>query len=166
MISTTQVEFLPEKDDFIKTKHGKTRYIQNGDLSPVVDHLIVFVCGISSHSYSYFHLARSLMKELQQTDQVNAKTSYRFLRYDKYGRGKSSNPSDHHTSELFVEQLHSLLSEVELKPRRHETRCDDTKPRITVIGFSMGGAISIHFAAKYPELVDDLILFSPAGATW
>ncbi|EFC44860.1 predicted protein [Naegleria gruberi] len=30
----------------------------------------------------------------------------------------------------------------------------------------MGGCVSVHFAAKHSDIVDDLILFSPAGATW
>ncbi|KAG2393727.1 hypothetical protein C9374_007258 [Naegleria lovaniensis] len=156
-------------DQFLTTKHGKTRYILNGtNLSAPTDHLIVFVCGISSHSYSFHFLVKALMKQYEslRSSQQNIK----YLRYDKYGRGKSSNPLDIlHDGDLFVEQLYELIDGVELKPRRVEQQNNSSitlKPRITIIGFSMGGAIATLFASKHSDLVDDLILFSPAGAKW
>nr|CAG4707892.1 unnamed protein product [Naegleria fowleri] len=161
-----------QRDSFLTTKHGKTRYILNStNLEAPTDHLIVFVCGISSHSYSFHFLVKALMKQWTSS---SSSQNIKYLRYDKYGRGKSSNPTDIlHDGDLFVEQLYELIDGIELKPRQQQNNNNNNntstlsaKPRITIIGFSMGGAISTLFASKYSDLVDDLILFSPAGAKW
>ena len=153
---------------YLKGKNGNTRYIVNGSSNP--EHAIVFVCGISSHSYSYFHLVNAISKIYPDGDHIQ------YIRYDMYGRGKSDNPSADHTSDLFVDQLHELINGIVIKPRGEGLflfddyviwlKLPEKRPRITVIGFSMGGCVSVHFAAKHSDLVDDLILFSSVGATW
>lgn len=99
---------------YLKTKHGKTRYILDGPSeSDQVDHAIVFVCGISSHSYSYLHLMKAIEQTLNASSASSEKTIY--LRYDKYGRGKSENPEIEHSADLFVDQLYELIDNLIIK---------------------------------------------------
>ncbi len=77
---------------------------------------------------------------------------FRVLRYDIYGRGYSDRPAEVvHDVELYDRQLLELLRGLGL-----------TKP-VHVIGLSMGGVISIHFADRHPELLRSLTLLAPAG---
>jgi len=79
------------------------------------------------------------------------KAGFRILRYDQYGRGFSDRPASAvHSRELFVRQLKNLLDALSI-----------TEP-VTLVGPSFGGAISVGFAARYPERVRSLVLISPA----
>lgn len=80
-----------------------------------------------------------------------ADAGYRVLRYDLYGRGYSDRPSMKYTMDIFVGQLRELLDRLDIKTPVH------------LAGLSMGGAISVGFTARFPELVDRLCLISPAG---
>jgi len=79
------------------------------------------------------------------------KAGFRVLSFDLYGRGWSDSPDILYDEKLFSNQLASLLLKLEL----HE--------KMTLVGLSMGGPIAAHFASKYPNLVERLVLISPAG---
>lgn len=72
---------------------------------------------------------------------------------DLYGHGLSSCPSKAYTLSLFVDQIESILSYLKISTPR----------KINIIGFSLGGAVAVGFAGKYPECVEKLILIAPAG---
>ena len=76
---------------------------------------------------------------------------FRVLSYDLYGRGYSDRPRGPQSHEFFVQQLSDLLDAL------------DVNQPITLIGNSMGSAISAAFAAKHPTKVRQAILFVPAG---
>ncbi|KIC35835.1 alpha/beta fold hydrolase [Leisingera sp. ANG-M7] len=76
---------------------------------------------------------------------------YRVLTYDLYGRGYSDRPSGPQDRAFFLSQLEKLLEDQEAG--------DD----ITLIGYSMGGAIATAFAAAHPERLREMILLAPAG---
>lgn len=77
---------------------------------------------------------------------------YRAVRYDLYGRGWSDRPTNlDYDADLFDRQLMQLIEKLELKTP------------LTLAGVSMGGAISVIFAARHPELVRGVILVDPAG---
>ena len=76
---------------------------------------------------------------------------YRVLTYDLYGRGFSDRPRGRQDRAFFVQQLEDLLA--------HEGVDDD----ITVVGYSMGGAIAACFAATNPGRVRQMALIAPAG---
>ena len=77
---------------------------------------------------------------------------HRVLRYDLYGRGFSDRPTDlAHGPDLFDRQLLQLIQKLKLRTP------------VTLAGVSMGGAISVIFAERHPELVSALILVDPAG---
>ncbi|GKX67940.1 alpha/beta fold hydrolase [Inconstantimicrobium mannanitabidum] len=72
--------------------------------------------------------------------------SYKVIRYDVRGFGKSETPSK---SFSHIEDLKGLLNFLEVQ-------------RVNLIGVSMGGSIAIDFTLEYPELVKSLILSGPS----
>lgn len=76
---------------------------------------------------------------------------FRVLVYDLYGRGFSDRPGGPQDSAFFAAQLADLLEDQGIE--------DD----ITLLGYSMGGAIVAGFAATYPEKLRQLVLIAPAG---
>jgi pimeloyl-ACP methyl ester carboxylesterase len=80
-----------------------------------------------------------------------AQNNFRVLRYDLFGRGFSDRPDADYSIDLFVRQLSDLLDALRL-----------TRP-VSLIGLSMGGAISATFTARHPERVSKLVLIDPAG---
>ncbi|MBN2907659.1 MAG: alpha/beta fold hydrolase [Rhodobacteraceae bacterium] len=80
-----------------------------------------------------------------------ARMGFRVLRYDLYGRGFSDRPPGAQDSAFFLRQLDEMLT--------HEGLEGD----LTLVGYSMGGAIATAFAAEAPHRVDRLILLASAG---
>jgi len=76
---------------------------------------------------------------------------YRVLTYDLYGRGYSDRVPGRQTEAFFLTQLQDLL------------QAEGVTGPVTLMGYSMGGAISTAFAAKHPGRVSRLILLAPAG---
>lgn len=73
------------------------------------------------------------------------------LTYDLYGRGHSDAPRGRQTAHFFTRQLAELMD--------HE----GIDVPVTLIGYSMGGAIAASFAAQHPDRCHRLILIAPAG---
>lgn len=65
---------------------------------------------------------------------------------DNRGSGKSSRPNYPYTMDMFVEDLKSLLSYLNIKDKIH------------LCGISMGGMIAQNFVLKYPKIVKTLTL--------
>jgi pimeloyl-ACP methyl ester carboxylesterase len=81
-----------------------------------------------------------------------ADAGYRAVRYDRYGVGYSDRPSGiRYDADLFDRQLLELAGTLKVKTP------------LTLVGFSLGGNISVIFAKRHPELVKGLILVSPGG---
>ncbi len=76
---------------------------------------------------------------------------FRVLTYDLYGRGLSARPNGEQDSAFFNAQLAALLD--------HQ----GIEGQITLLGYSMGGAIATGFAAAHPDRVRQLCLIAPAG---
>ena len=78
--------------------------------------------------------------------------SYRVIRYDARGFGRSS-PADQPFSAH--DDLAALFRGLRI-------------PRASLVGLSMGGRIAIDFALAHPEKVDRLVLAAPgiSGGTW
>lgn len=77
------------------------------------------------------------------------KAGCRVLRYDMYGKGKSSCRPLDYDRELFRIQLSDLLTALGLSEPVH------------LVGFSFGGATAANFTAHHPERVRSLALISP-----
>lgn len=109
-------------------------------LGPVRGPVCVCVHGLTTSSYVWGGLTRGL-----------ALMGFRILIFDHYGRGYSDRPKGAHDDAFYLTELEELLA--------HEGVQDD----ITLIGYSMGGAIATLFAAAHPDRVRQLILLAPAG---
>jgi pimeloyl-ACP methyl ester carboxylesterase len=122
---------------FAKLSQGVTHYQW---LGPVRGPVLVAVHGLTTPSPVFYAIARGL-----------ARLGYRVLVYDLYGRGYSDAPEGPQDREFFMRQLRDLLAHQELE--------DD----LTLLGYSMGGAIATAFAAAHPGRMKRLILLAPAG---
>ncbi len=104
--------------------------------------VVVCVHGLTTPSFVYGPLAEGL-----------GQMGYRVLIYDLYGRGFSDRPRGDQDSGFFNRQLDDLLAD------------QGIEAPFTLVGYSMGGAISTAFAAESPERVKHLVLLAPAGAS-
>ncbi|MFH0937764.1 MAG: alpha/beta hydrolase [Planctomycetota bacterium] len=77
--------------------------------------------------------------------------SYRVIRYDARGHGKSALP----TNEPYIpaEDLNALLERLEIR-------------QANILGLSMGGAIAIDFTLLFPKVVSGLILVDSRPDGW
>ncbi|MCC6472887.1 MAG: alpha/beta fold hydrolase [Burkholderiales bacterium] len=72
------------------------------------------------------------------------------LRYDLRGSGLSEKPHQSLSVDTLADDLDALLEGLEIDGQ------------VAVVGVALGCATSVHFAAKYPGRVAELILMSPA----
>lgn len=74
--------------------------------------------------------------------------NYRVITIDMRGTGESDKPLDDYTPDLYAEDLHSIIKEI------------DDKKKIILVGESMGATIAMRYVAKYPGMIDKLVLLS------
>ncbi len=122
---------------FAKLSQGTTHYEWFG---PSRGPVVVLIHGLTTPSFVWRGMTRGL-----------AGSGYRVLTYDLYGRGYSDRSMRRQDAAFFNRQLNDLLA--------HEKVEDD----ITVVGYSMGGAIATCFAAAAPERIRQVVLLAPAG---
>ena len=122
---------------FADLPQGVTHYQWLGaDSGP----LIVCVHGLTTPSFVWRPLAARLER-----------LGFRVLVYDLYGRGFSDRPDGTQDTRFFVTQLEELLDAL------------GVDEPITLMGYSMGGAIAAAFAAKHGPRLRQLALLAPAG---
>jgi len=121
--------------NFIKLSDGYTHY----DISGRADNpVVLFIHGFSVPYYMWDKTFHSITE-----------AGYKTIRYDTYGRGLSDRPYAEYNEELFVRQIIELLDSLGINDK------------ISIIGTSMGGAVTAAFAAAYPEKISRLILIDP-----
>jgi pimeloyl-ACP methyl ester carboxylesterase len=96
---------------------------------------LLFIHGLSDNLVYWEFLAANLRNDFQ------------ILRYDLRGHGDSELGRDEIIMDTYVEDLHSLINDLGID-------------NVNLIGFSLGGAIALGFAVKYPEMVSSLVLMS------
>lgn len=124
--------------DFAPLPLGDTHYMLAGQARGP---LAVCVHGLTTPSFVW----EALLPEL-------ARLGFRVLVYDLYGRGFSDRPAGRQDAAFFIGQLDALLAGLL-----------EEDEEITLIGYSMGGAIAAAYAAHHPERVRRLVLLAPAG---
>lgn len=102
--------------------------------------VVVAVHGLTTPSPVWDSLAAAL-----------GELGYRVLAYDLYGHGYSANAPGPQGPDLHERQLDALLD--------HYALTED----VTLMGYSMGGAIATRHAAAHPERIKRLVLVAPAG---
>ncbi len=121
----------------VKLSQGQTHFQWFG---PEDGPVIVCVHGLTTPSVVWKDLLEPL-----------AQMGARVLIYDLYGRGYSDRPKGPQTTEFFVRQLKELLTNQQVEGA------------VTLMGYSMGGAIVPAFAAQNPDQVARMILIAPTG---
>ena len=71
--------------------------------------------------------------------------NFKMVTVDMRGSGESDKPADNYTLDLFVDDLNSIIEELQEK-------------NIVLIGESMGASIAIKYVTKYPGKVSKLVL--------
>lgn len=122
---------------FAQLSQGVTHYQWIG---PVRGPVAVCVHGLTTPSFVWLGIAKAM-----------SQIGYRVLIYDLYGRGYSDRPDAPQDSAFFQQQLEELLAE------------QAVKGDITLLGYSMGGAIATIYAAAHPDRIRQLVLLAPAG---
>lgn len=123
--------------EFVQLSQGLTHYRWIG---PARGPVAVCVHGLTTPSLVWEAVAQGL-----------GRMGYRVLVYDLYGRGYSDRVAGVQDQDFFIRQLDDLLEAQGLG--------DD----LTLLGYSMGGAIVSAFTARHPERVRRVILLAPAG---
>ena len=127
--------------NFAKLSRGLTHYRWLGsEGGPEGGPVAVCVHGLTTPSFVWDPLARGL-----------AGIGWRVLVYDLYGRGFSDRPGGAQDSAFFTRQLDELLQD------------QGIAGDITLLGYSMGGAIATAIAAPQPGRLRQLVLIAPAG---
>jgi len=122
---------------FAQLPQGVTHYAWHG---PPDGRVLICVHGLSTPSFVWRGLTPGLVA-----------MGFRVLTYDLYGRGFSDRPKGPQNAAFFMRQLTDLMT--------HQ----NIEGRVTLLGYSMGGAICTCFAAAHPDRIANLILLAPAG---
>ena len=120
---------------FVELADGLTHYDQAG---PELGQVVVLVHGFSVPYYIWDTTFKAL---------TNA--GFRVVRYDIFGRGYSDRPDIDYDGALFERQIIDLIYALDLKSP------------VDLIGLSMGGAVTMRFAANNPELLRKIVLVDP-----
>lgn len=123
--------------NFAQLSQGVTHYQW---LGPVRGPVAVCIHGLTTPSFVWHAIAQGLIL-----------MGFRVLIYDLYGRGYSDRPAGKQDRDFFIRQLDDLLNN------------QNVEADITLLGYSMGGAIATTFAALHPDKVRQLVLLAPVG---
>lgn len=120
---------------FINLPNGETyHFIERGNGSET----IILIHGNMSSGVHYKPLIEILEKK------------YHIIAPDLRGFGDSTYNTAINSLEDLSDDIHSLMEELNIK-------------RATIAGWSTGGAVALKFAAKYPDMIDKLILIESAS---
>lgn len=72
---------------------------------------------------------------------------FKVIRFDNRGSGKSDRPNQPYSMELFADDINGLMEYLKIN-------------KAHIFGVSVGGMIAQHFAVKYPNRVNKLILMN------
>lgn len=122
---------MPPSDKFITIRGLRLHYLEFGSMpAPVV----VCIHGLTNNAHDFDALAHHLAP------------SYRVIALDVRGRGESQwGPPHDYNIPTYVEDLTALIEALSIQ-------------RVSLFGNSMGGRISILYAANHPERVERLVL--------
>lgn len=102
------------------------------------DKVILLVHGLASNAGFWRYNIKELGKD------------YRVIAVDLPGYGKSDKKSYPYKMSFYADEIYKFLIAINIK-------------KVYYVGHSMGGQIGIHFVLKHPEMIERLILASPAG---
>ncbi|EXJ65366.1 hypothetical protein A1O7_01707 [Cladophialophora yegresii CBS 114405] len=136
-------DVLPGGRD-VDTPYGSIRVYEFG---PETGRKVLLIHGISTPAIALGGVAHGLVD-----------AGCRVMLFDLFGRGYSDTPGDlPHDIRLFTTQILLVLASSPLPWTGHGGN------KFSLVGYSLGGGIAMTFASYFPELIDSLVLFAPAG---
>ncbi|GAP91689.1 putative alpha beta hydrolase family protein [Rosellinia necatrix] len=136
-----KIDHFPGARDVV-TPYGNIRVYEFG---PEQGRKVLFIHGISTSCMTLSDIANPLVEK-----------GCRVMLFDLFGRGYSDAPGDlPYDTRLFVSQILLVLASSPL-PWTGDNA-------FSIVGYSLGGGIAVNFAATFPDMVESLVLFSPAG---
>ncbi|KAH9905363.1 Alpha/Beta hydrolase protein [Xylariomycetidae sp. FL2044] len=127
----------------VETFYGVMRVYEWG---PEDGEKVLFVHGDATPCLIFANIAQGLVD-----------AGYRVLLFDSWGRGYSDTPLGvRHDERLFASQILLALTSSPLS-------WIGGGSTFSIVGFSLGGPISLTFAAAFPLSVQSLVLLGPAG---
>ncbi|MEO9308000.1 Alpha/beta hydrolase [Nitrosotalea sinensis] len=122
------------KEKFVEVNRFNIRYLEDGNS----DRTIVLLHGLGGYAERWNNLFPFLSKK------------YRVIAPDLIGYGQSDKPSVDYTPEFFTKFVFNFMNAVGIK-------------KTFLIGTSLGGQIVIECAASQNDIIEKIILISPAG---
>ncbi len=122
---------------YLRTDYGVLSYTREG---PVDAPVVILVHGFSTPKFVW-----------EQAIPAVLAAGYQVISFDHLGRGFSDRPEGPYDSALYNSELAGLIEGLNLNTP------------LTLVGYSMGGANVVDFAASYPDQVSRLVLIAPAG---
>ncbi len=122
---------------YLATDAGVLSYTREGNLDAPA---VVLVHGFSTPKFVWEQVTPYLLN-----------AGFQVIAYDHLGRGFSDRPAGPYDSSMYQGELSALIDGLGLSTP------------LTLVGYSMGGANVIDYAASYPEQVEQLVLIAPAG---
>jgi 4,5:9,10-diseco-3-hydroxy-5,9,17-trioxoandrosta-1(10),2-diene-4-oate hydrolase len=122
------------KDQYVNVKGVNTRYWTAGDKGPVL--LLIHGFGLSVEIWQ--HNIEPLAK------------FYKVYAIDLVGFGRTEKHEGPYTPSFMVDFINDALTAMNLE-------------KVTLIGLSMGGGLSILYTLRFPHKVDKLVLVDSAG---
>src|SRR5271166_1268996 len=119
-----------------RTIHGYRRAFRIAGSGPA----ILLINGIGDNSSTW--------------ETVQAKLAQRFtvIAPDLLGHGKSDKPRADYSVAAYANGMRDLLAVLDIE-------------RVTLVGHSLGGGVTMQFAYQYPQLVERIVLVGAGGVT-
>lgn len=125
----------PAVGEFLTTDGARIHYVDLGEGPPVV-----MLHGLAGNVRNY---TQTVANELART--------HRVIFIDRPGSGYSGRPDGTTASiQSQADVVHRVIEELDLQ-------------RPTIVGHSLGGAVALAYAARYPEDLSRLVLLAPAA---
>ena len=122
---------------YLQTDIGVLSYTRQGEADQPT---VILVHGFSTPKFVWEQVIPHLLE-----------AGYQVISYDHFGRGFSDRPTGPYNSALYQAELSSLIQELNLSTP------------VSLVGYSMGGANVVDYAASNPGQIDQLVLIAPAG---
>ncbi|PZR12216.1 MAG: alpha/beta hydrolase [Flavobacterium psychrophilum] len=124
------------KTNVLKTTFGDTHFLEAGSQH---QEIVILLHGASSNATSWL------------SDFAEYSKQYKVIAIDIIGEaGKSAETRPSYKTTDFAEWLKEIFERLDIS-------------KANIIGLSQGGWLALRFAISYPEVVDRLILLTPAG---
>lgn len=131
---------LRDQRSMIVAAKGRTMHVRIADPGEGGQGYVILIHGLSTPSYVW----RDYFKPLSEAGFFVAAP-------DLYGRGYSDRVDEPYTEGLFLTQIDEIIQALEADRPVH------------LVGYSMGAAVALRYAASKPERVETVTLVAPAG---